>query len=386
MKRAISPLLVGVAGFVMAGESAQASTITVANSSFEANSNGGVGYGNISGWVSSTGGSGTGTNTNAQPFLNQPAHDGNQAAFIQTEGASLSQGLSGFDPTRQYTVTYWASARDTRATSTRVSLDGGSTSFTTDPGSIARTDKFQRVVSGPLSVSGANSTLVISEVAEGGGQDDTLLIDSVSVSRAVPVVLDGGFESPIMAGTGGSGYELGAGGGNGFNAGLNPNSAWTFGDLSGVARNGSDFGAPSAPEGSQVGILRSSIFSIIQDISGFEAGVTYSLSFEAAGRGGQFGPNEFQVLLDGELLEFGLDTTITPGGTFQTYTTNPFITTGGTFTLEFDGLTGGDRTTFIDDVRFNFVAEATAIPEPSSLLVGLLGVGGLVVRRRRRRS
>jgi len=46
---------------------------------------------------------------------------------------------------------------------------------------------------------------------------------------------------------------------------------------------------------------------------------------------------------------------------WATFTTDPFTTTGGNLLLTITGLTAGDMSTFLNDVRFNFVAEAVVI-------------------------
>jgi len=352
-----------------------ASAVTVANAGFESNSNANPGYGAINNWTfSQIGGVGNaGVNTSSQPFLNQTPPAGSQAAFIQSAG-TLSQNISGFDPTKNYTVTYLASERGQSGASvnTTVSLDGGTTSFSYAD-TIVKTGNFRRIVSDPLAVSGSSSTLGIS-LSSGVG-DRALLIDSVSVTRAAPRIPDGGFENPVQPNNNTSTrYKLANGGGGGALAG----SAWTFGATSGITRNNSDFAPPTAPEGNQAAILRgTNQFSTT--VSGFESGVTYSISFEAAGRNGT--PNDFKVLLNGVALMFGLNTDLDPTtNAYQSFTSNGFTTSGGSFVLAFEGLVGGDTTAFIDDVRFNFVAE---IPEPSSVL--LLSLGGLASVFRRRR-
>ena len=344
------------------------SAVVVTNPGFEDNNPGDLGYGAITGW---TGGSGV--NNVSQPFLEQAAHSGNRVAFIQSNG-TISQTLTGFDPTKTYSVTYFVSERGNTASgapasSTSVSLDGGVTSFSYS-GNIVKTDAFRRVVSGPLAVSGVSSTIQLNAIGVSG--DNTLLIDSVTVGRAVPVVTNGGFETPVQPG---GGFEQGSGAGGGSLAG----STWSFVDGGGITRNSSAFAPPAAPEGSQAAILQNaSQFSTT--VSGFEAGVSYSLSFEAAGRTG--GANPFQVLLNGSALTFGASTTITPSvGSYGSFTSTAFTTTGGSFSLAFIGTNpGGDKVSFIDDIRFNFVAEA--IPEPSSALLG--GLATLLLLRRRR--
>ncbi len=356
--------------------------IVILNHSFEANTNTGVGYGPISDW--GTIGAGVGINaSNAlaanRPFLGSiPPRHGTNVAFIQGVG-SITQSISGYDPTKLYTVTYFVNERgdssSSAMTNISVSLNGGTTVYTNQHDSIRKTDRFRRIVSGPLAVSGATSTLRIDSGAPVG--DSTLLLDAVSITRAVPAVPDGGFERPKQPN---DQFKLGGGAGGGSLAG----SAWTFSGFAGIADNGSAFSAPTALEGSQVGVLQSTSF-FFTAVSGFENGVTYSLSFEAAGRGGGFGPNEFRVLLDGALLSFGGVTTNTPTvGSWTTYTSDSFTTTGGVFTLRFEGLNLFDKTSFIDDIRFNFIAEAAVVPEPSMLALISLGLVALGWWHRRR--
>lgn len=303
-----------------------------------------VGYGPITRWATS--GEGVGTSSQDQPFLNQPAHSGTHAAFIQNSGI-IAQSVSGFDTAKLYTVTYFVSERGLpgAATRTSVSLDLGTHSYSPS-GNIIKTDAFRRIVSGPLAVFGPTANIEIRADTVSG--DAALLVDSVSISRAVPTVPDGGFENPVQPARG---FKQAVGIGTGELSG----SAWNFAGGGGITTNGSEFMPPKAPEGSQAAILQNSDAGFRTIVNGFEPGVTYSLSLEAAGRRG--GAADFRVMLDGGILMFGGSETLSPAiGSYQTFTSDEFTASGESATLRFE--TSDDGTTFIDDIRFNFVAEA----------------------------
>jgi adhesin HecA-like repeat protein len=303
-----------------------------------------AGYGPIADWATS--GEDIGTSDRLKPFLNQPAHSGSHVAFIQNRGA-ISQTVSGFDPSKHYTVTYFVSERGLpgAATRTSVSLDLGSSAYS-PAGNIVKTDAFRRIVSGPLAVFGPTANIEITADAFSG--DAALLVDTVSISRAVPAVPDGGFENPVQSK---GRFKQAVGIGTGELSG----SAWSFAGGGGITTNGSAFAPPMAPEGSQAAILQDSDAGFRTMVSGFEPGVTYSLSLEAAGRRG--GAADFRVMLDGGILMFGGSENLSPAiGSYQTFTSDGFTASGESATLRFE--TSDDGTTFIDDIRFNFVAEA----------------------------
>lgn len=322
--------------------------ITIANPNFDlpvadAGYNDSDAYGLVRDWAVS--GEGVGVSDKSQPFLNQDAHSGTHAVFMQGR-YSIAQSVSGFDPTRLYTVSYFVSERGLpgAVTSTSVSLDLGESSYALS-GSVIKTDAFRRIVSGPLSVFGPTANVEIHATTISG--DAALLVDSVRIFRAVPPVVDGGFENPVQP-SGDFKQAVGPGGGSLIGA------AWSFAGGGGITDNGSRFVPPPAPEGSQAAILQGATAEFSATVSGFEAGVTYSLSLEAAGRSG----GTFQVRLGGRLLEFdGLETLSPAIGPYASFTSDEFTTTGGSLVLSFEAT--GKGTSFVDDIRFNFVAEAT---------------------------
>ncbi len=303
-----------------------------------------VGYGPVYGWAAI--GAGVGHNKFAQPFLSQPAHDGDHVAFIQGKGL-ISQTISGFEHKKTYSVTYFVNERGLSgaSTSTSVSLDFGSTSYAPSR-PIIKTDAFRRIVSGPLKVYGPSANLQISAQKLTG--DATLLIDSVSIARAVPTIPDGGFENPVLSP-------------NEFiqayrdDAARLKASSWSFANGAGIQHNGSAFSAPLAPEGSQTAVFQNTNASIETTLHGFEKGVSYCLHLNAAGRDG--GAAKLKISLNGLPLRFNDSEIITPLiGKYQLFSSDTFQADGGSLTLKIESLSEGSS--FIDDLHFEFVTDA----------------------------
>ncbi len=303
-----------------------------------------VGYGPVYGWAAS--GAGVGHNKFSQPFLRQPAHDGDHVAFIQGKGL-ISQTISGFDPSKRYSVTYFVSERGMAEASTRtsVSLDFGVTSFIPSQ-PIKKTDAFRRIVSGPLEVFGPSANLQISAHTLTG--DASLLIDSVSISRAVPVIEDGGFEFPALPPK----QFVQA---NRDNTELLKTSSWVFKNGAGVQQNASAFASAQAPEGSQSAVIQNTGAGMETTLHGFEPGVSYRLQLSAAGRDG--GAATFKISLNNQPVRFNDSDTLTPDiGKYQSFSSDTFQTQGGSLSLEIESISEGSS--FIDDLHFEFVAEA----------------------------
>ncbi len=147
------------------------------------------------------------------------------------------------------------------------------------------------------------------------------------------------------------GFELpGIGSGN-FQ--YNPSGgSWIFGGASGngsgLVANGSAFANPTAPQGTQAAFIQG-YGSITQTLTGFNPGVTYTITFSAAQRGSvQNGGESWNVMIDNTVI-----TNFSPGGTsYATYTAS-FTATASIHTLAFVGtdLAGGDNTVFLDNVK-----------------------------------
>jgi hypothetical protein len=172
------------------------------------------------------------------------------------------------------------------------------------------------------------------------GGDNTALIDYVTLAPAtVPEPANSGFEAPSE----GSGFALNPTGGS-----------WTFTGTAGVSGNGSTYTSsnPTAPQGSQVAILEQT-GAISQSVPGWTAG-TYQITFLAAQRSGNSHPQNFNVLVDGVVV----DTFQPPGTVYQLRTTPVFTVGAGTHLITFQGVNsgGGDNTAFLDAVEIAVAA------------------------------
>ncbi|GAA5117873.1 hypothetical protein JIN84_16765 [Luteolibacter yonseiensis] len=150
---------------------------------------------------------------------------------------------------------------------------------------------------------------------------------------------------------------------------------WTFsgvsGNGSGILANGSAFGNPNAPDGSQAAFVQG-ISTFTQTLSGFVPGTSYIISYYAAQRSGsaQNGGQTWNLAVDGNVIQ-----TNAPGGTsYATYTAT-FTATATYHTVSFAGTNtnGGDNTVFIDAVR---ISTATPAIPNFSFETPNIGTGG----------
>ena len=188
-------------------------------------------------------------------------------------------------------------------------------------------------------------------------------------------ITNNSFETPNLNG----GYIYYAGG-NGPNSTLTING-WTYANANtvndggaGIASAGSGFGpATPIPNGSNVLFLQN-VSSASQEISGFQSGDTYTLSFYASERAASTTPQMLTVTIGGTTLF----TTIQPPSTSSyALETASFKATDSSDLLTFQGtVLGGDTTVFVDDVKIT--------PEPGYfglLIAGLLGLTLAIVKR-----
>jgi hypothetical protein len=181
-------------------------------------------------------------------------------------------------------------------------------------------------------------------------------------------VSDAGFESPNI--------------GNNFSY-APAGSSWTFSTPaanvgSGILGNGSAFGNPPAPQGTQVGFVQST-GSMSQRIPGINLSQPWTISFLAAQRSYQPGglSNTINIYLDN--VQIG---SVTPSGTnYSLYSvasssvasqslTNLYKIAGatqavddgvtpGSHVLKFQGTSTSDSTAFIDDILINYPASTS---------------------------
>jgi len=131
-------------------------------------------------------------------------------------------------------------------------------------------------------------------------------------------------------------------------------AAWIFnGDFngasgSGITANGSAFGNPVAPQGTQAALLQS-YTAISQTLTGFSPGTNYTITYYAAQRSGtaQHGGESWNVTIDDAIIK-----TNAPGGASYSAYTATFTASASAHTLAFVGtdLAGGDNTVFLDNV------------------------------------
>ena len=164
--------------------------------------------------------------------------------------------------------------------------------------------------------------------AKGVLYGNELTFTTLTPNTPTPVVPNGTFELPVISG---------------FVMNPQPN-VWSFTGGGGQQRNGSAFGAATAPEGVQTGLLQGDC-SMFQTFT-FTA-QNLAISFMAAQRSTQ--KQTIDILLDGVVI-----------GSFQPasaawakYSTPTFTATAGDHKLTIKGTNtfGGDNSAFVDDIK-----------------------------------
>jgi RHS repeat-associated protein len=232
------------------------------------------------------------------------------------------------------------------STWTRTYTDGTVLTFNSSGQEVSSADRNGNTTQYAYVPTGAAAAGALQTITDPVGLVTTLSYDGIGhlstvtdpVQPTVPGLVDVGFEQPYAgpAGTFGSFVYDPTG------------TAWTYAGGAGVAANGSGFtsGNPNAPEGTQVGFLQGT-GSFSQSVAGWAAG-SYQISFDTAQRGNDGSDQNFEVLVDGNVVG-----SFTPSGTsYGLYTTPSFFVSSGTHTITFQGLdsAGGDNTALVDAV------------------------------------
>ncbi|NDP22956.1 MAG: T9SS type A sorting domain-containing protein, partial [Paludibacter sp.] len=159
--------------------------------------------------------------------------------------------------------------------------------------------------------------------------DLSAFIDAVNILMQNAAINNTGFETPVT-----SGITMGL-----------LTSGWTFDGLSGVQKNGSAFGAPTAPDGIQTAVIQGS-GSFYQDFT-FAAG-SYKITFYAAYRPINTNTQSINVYCDDVLIGIIVPTS---SASYGYYSTNSFTVSAGSHRINFAGVLSTDNSTFIDDVN-----------------------------------
>ena len=372
---------------------------TIANSDFET---GAAGFVNFPGYTSPTtpgnppeitswAGSG---NRGVNPYgggAGAPFRDnGNNTtnvAFMQGNGSTIGQTITGFEPGENYRISFDYNSRNSGSGAPQVGVTatiGGGSFIDSSVPPVGGSNSYY---TGNILFTPATDTATLDFTANVTSGDKTLLVDNVRVFRNGPAISDNGFENPVQPA---SDWRQANGAGTGSLVG----SAWNITGGGGITRNTSPFqnGRP-APEGDQHALIQQN-GSFSQIVSGFEPGAEYTLSLLTMARQGQNFGNDLEVLLDAGMASeiVLLDVSEIIFDSFTELESLPFLAENESYELTIRStLDGGnlspDRTTFFDNVFFNQQSTAL-VPEPASiaiwLLAGLSLCGAASTRRRRR--
>jgi Bacterial Ig domain len=229
---------------------------------------------------------------------------------ITTQGVPVSGTLPASDPDGD-TLTYSTVSGPTHGTLTAFNAATGAYTYTPSAGYIG-SDSF-------------------TYKANDGILDSNVATVSITINPASTGVTNGSFELPAV---GAIVYSPAAPG-------------WTFSGGSGIQANGSAFGAPAAPDGTQTAFLQGNGNQITQSIS-VASDTTYRLQFQGALRSYKAsGTSNQQIAL---YIDGNLAGVFSPAST-TAWTTFSAAISAGSHTISFQGVNGGDTTAFLDAVQ-----------------------------------
>lgn len=162
------------------------------------------------------------------------------------------------------------------------------------------------------------------------------LLSPIALAQACQGLINCSFETPALS----SGAYLYNPSGTGV--------AWTFAGTTGIQRNGSAWGAATAPDGRQTAFVQG-VGSMSQTVN-LNAG-SYTLSFQAARRAAGCCTSPYvqpvRVTVDGAQI----GSLVTPPSTsFSLFSISFSVAASGAHTFAFTGTVSEDKTTFIDVV------------------------------------
>jgi hypothetical protein len=304
------------------------------------------------------------------------APEGSQVGLLQGNNSSISQSAY-FAAGQAYSFTFDACQRvnDSSAQMLNVSVGSDTILSQYQPGNT-----YTPVTTGTFTVPTSGVYAVNFQGYDPSGNDYTAFIDNIQTNIALT---NASFETPAITGT----TVHGAGPSGDYLYGTDVYSGsttlnqvagvgWNF-TGAGIQANGSAWGAPSAPNGTQAAFIQQT-GSVTQSVTLPYQGI-YAVTFDAAQRSGN--SENLSVTVGGQATSGGASITPASSSSYTQYTVLTPSLNAGTYNLGFNGLNsaGGDNSAFVDAVGVQYVG-ANVMPEASTWVLLAMG-GGLACAR-----